>query len=78
MEEDKKLEQNLDTSNEKLHISDVRERLCLGNFTINRPEEWDLENVKLEIRDYDYDSTSISIDDLRLLHTYIGEILNVL
>jgi hypothetical protein len=33
----------------KLHISDVRERLCLGNFTINRPEEWDLENVKLKI-----------------------------
>jgi hypothetical protein len=62
----------------KLHISDVRERLCLGNFTINRPEEWDLENVKLEIQDYDYDSTSISIKDLRLLHTYIGEILNVL
>jgi hypothetical protein len=68
----------LDNSDKKLHISDVRERLCLGNFTINRPEEWDLENVKLEIRDYDYDSTSISIYDLRLLHTYIGEILNVL
>jgi hypothetical protein len=66
------------TSDKKLNISDVRERLCLGNFTINRPEEWDLENVKLEIRDYDYDSTSISIDDLRLLHTYIGDILNVL
>jgi len=68
----------LNNTDKKLHISDVRERLCLGNFTINRPEEWDLENVKLEIRDYDYDSTSISIDDLRLLHTYIGEILNVL
>ena len=59
-------------------ISDVRERLCLGNFTINRPEEWDLENVKLEIQDYDYDSTKISIGELRILHTYIGEILNVL
>lgn len=68
----------VNNTDKKLHISDVRERLCLGNFTINRPEEWDLENVKLEIRDYDYDSTSISIDDLRLLHTYIGEILNVL
>jgi len=63
-------------TDKKLHISDVRERLCLGNFIINRPEEWDLETVKLEIRDYDYDSTSISIEDLRLLHTYIGEILN--
>ena len=62
----------------KLHISDVRERLCLGKFTISRPEEWDLENVKLEIQDYDYDSTTISIDDLRILHKYIGEILNVL
>ena len=68
----------LDNTDKKLHISDVRERLCVGNFTINRPEEWDLENVKLEIQDYDYDSTNISIDDLRLLHTYIGEILNVL
>jgi hypothetical protein len=68
----------LDNTDKKLHISDVRERLCLGNFTINRPEEWDLENVKLEIQDYDYDSTNISINDLRLLHTYIGEILNVL
>ena len=68
----------LDNTDKKLHISDVRERLCLGNFTINRPEEWDLENVKLEIQDYDYDSTNISINDLRLLHTYVGEILNVL
>jgi hypothetical protein len=59
-----------------LNISDVRERLRLGNFTISRPEEWDLENVKLEIQDYDYDSTKISIDELRILHTYIGEILN--
>jgi hypothetical protein len=77
MNKDNKNSEVNDTD-KKLHISDVRERLCLGNFTINRPEEWDLENVKLEIRDYDYDSTSISIDDLRLLHTYIGEILNVL
>ena len=68
----------LNNTYKKLNISDVRERLCLGKFTINRPEEWDLENVKLEIQDYDYDSTKISIDDLRLLHTYIGEILNVL
>lgn len=68
----------LDNKDKKLHISDVRERLCLGKFTISRPEEWDLENVKLEIQDYDYDSTTISIDDLRILHKYIGEILNVL
>ena len=68
----------VDNTDKKLHISDVRERLCLGNFTINRPEEWDLENVKLEIQDYDYDSTKISIGELRILHTYIGEILNVL
>jgi len=65
-------------NNEKLHISDVRERLCLGKFTINKPQEWDLGNVKLEIQDYDYESTTISIDQLRMLHNYIGEILNVL
>ena len=68
----------LNNTDKKLHISDVRERLCLGNFTINRPEEWDLENVKLEIQDYDYDSTKISMDDLRILYNYIGDILNVL
>ena len=68
----------VENTDKKLHISDVRERLCLGKFTINRPEEWDLENVKLEIQDYDYDSTTISIEDLRILHKYIGEILNVL
>jgi hypothetical protein len=66
------------TMDKKLHISDVRERLRLGKFTINRPEEWDLGNVKLEIQDYDYDSTKISIDELKILHKYIGEILNVL
>ena len=69
---------DVDNTDKKLHISDVRERLCLGKFTINRPEEWDLESVKLEIQDYDYDSTTISIDDLRILHKYIGDILNVL
>jgi len=57
-------------------ITTVRERLCLGKFTIYRPEEYDLEKVKLEIQDYNYDSTTISIDDLRILHKYIGEILN--
>ena len=64
--------------NEKLHISDIEERLCLGNFTINKPQEWDLENVRLKIQDYHYDSTTINIDQLRMLHNYIGEILNVL
>lgn len=68
----------LDNRDKKLHITDIRERLCLGKFTINRPVEWDLENVKLEIQDYDYDTTTISIDDLKILHKYIGEILNVL
>lgn len=54
----------------------MKDKLCLGTFTINKPEPWDLENVRLEIKDYDYDSTKISIDELKLLHTYIGEILN--
>ena len=53
-----------------------KKQLCLGSFTINKPEEWDLENVKLEIQDCDYDSTKISIDELKTLHAYIGEILN--
>lgn len=60
---------------------DIKESLSLsssesyGSFTINKPKEWDLENVELEIREYDYDSTKISIEDLRMLHKYIGDIL---
>jgi len=60
----------------KLHISDVRKSLSLGNFTINKPKEWELDEVELEIRDYDYDSTKISVDDLKALRYYIDEILN--
>lgn len=51
-------------------------KIHLGNFTINKPEEWDPDNVKLEISDYDYDSTLISIEDLKVLHKFIGEIIN--
>jgi hypothetical protein len=68
--------ENIDNIDKEIPISDVKERLCLGNFTINKPEKFDLENVKLEIKNYDYDSTSISIDELRILHAYIGHILN--
>lgn len=55
--------------------SDVASKLCLGNFTINKPDEWDLDSVKLEIKDYDYDSTNISIDSLKILNNYIDDIL---
>ena len=56
----------------------VRESLSLGNFTINKPKEWALDEIELEIRDYDYDSTKISVDDLKALRCYIDEILNSL
>jgi hypothetical protein len=54
---------------------DVEDFLRLGKFRINKPSEYDSENVLLEINDYDYDSTTISIDELKLLHDYIGQIL---
>jgi len=42
---------------------------------INAPVEWNLDKVKIEIFDYDYDSTEISIDELEILYNHIGEIL---
>lgn len=56
-------------------MEDINNSLRLGNFTISKPKDWDLDNVKLEISDYDYDSTNISIDNLRTLYEYIGTIL---
>lgn len=53
----------------------MEENLRLGGFTINKPREWDLENVEIEINEYDYNSTKISINDLKILHEYIGDIL---
>lgn len=50
-------------------------KLRLGNFSISKPTEWDKNNVKLEISDYDYDSTNITIEDLKILYEYIGNIL---
>jgi hypothetical protein len=42
MEEDKNLEQNLDKSNEKLHISDVIPRYKFGTYhTDNETHEYD-------------------------------------
>tara|TARA_R110000796_G_scaffold201848_1_gene318077 strand:- start:2 stop:220 length:219 start_codon:yes stop_codon:yes gene_type:complete len=70
-EENKNTEKQCD-----IHV--VRESLSLGNFTINKPEDWALDEIKLEIRDYDYDSTKISVDDLKALRCYIDEILNSL
>ena len=70
-EENKNTEKQCD-----IHV--VRESLSLGNFTINKPKDWALDEIELEIRDYDYDSTKISVDDLKALRCYIDEILNSL
>ena len=51
----------------------INESLTLGHFIINRPPDWDLNCIKLEINDYD--STNIDISDLKLLHYYISSIL---
>lgn len=60
------------------NIHDIRDSLSLGNFTIHKPEEWALDEVILEINDYDYVSTKISVNDLKFLRAYINEILNSL
>ena len=68
-----------DSCNKRLaEDSTIRDSLSLGNFTINKPKEWALDEVELEIRDHDYDSTKINIDDLKVLRNYIDEILNSL
>ena len=46
---------------------EFKESLQLGKFTINKPKEWALDEVELEINDYDYVSTNITINDLRML-----------
>lgn len=51
------------------------DKLRLGNFSISKPKKWNKNNVKLEISDYDYDSTNITIEDLKILYEYIGNIL---
>jgi hypothetical protein len=45
MKKDKKLEQNLDKSNEKLHISDVIHRSALKKFKNKNTWEWNLMQV---------------------------------
>lgn len=62
--------------NIKPKLSDLSESLTLGNFTINKPKEWDKDNVVVEISDYDHESTSISIGDLKILQNYINTILD--
>lgn len=74
-------------STQKQHLSDIMQyddelglydidSLKLGGFTINPPDEWDLETVELEIEDFDYDSTKITIDQLKTLRDYINIIIN--
>jgi len=53
----------------------VNKYLQIGTFTISKPEEWDKNIVKVEIQDYDYDSTELNMDQLKILHAYIGQIL---
>ena len=55
---------------------EFKESLQLGKFTINKPKDWALDEVELEINDYDYVSTNITINDLRMLGSYIDFILN--
>ena len=40
---------------------EFKESLQLGKFTINKPKEWALDEVELEINDYDYVSTNITM-----------------
>lgn len=58
-----------------MDVKDLPPKLQLGQFTINKPIE-ECDDIELEIRSYDYESTKISIDDLKSLHHYIGNILN--
>lgn len=60
----------------ELNLDKVSDKLSIGNFTINKPKEWETNLVELEIKDYDYDSTKIELDDLKALYLYIGQILN--
>lgn len=52
------------------------DKLTINGLTIKKPTEWDADNVHFEINNYDYDSTMISIEDLKVINEYISEILN--
>lgn len=52
----------------------MENKLTIGNLTINKPTEWDIDKVEFQISEYDYDSTKVDISDLKTLYDYIGEI----
>jgi hypothetical protein len=54
----------------------MENKLKVGNLTINKPEIWNPNNVVFEIQDYDYESTTITIEQLEEIYNYIGKILN--
>jgi hypothetical protein len=60
---------------QKKKNDDIPESLTLNKFKINAPNEWDPDEIVLEINDCDYESTRISFDDLKKLYEYIGKIL---
>lgn len=53
---------------EKLKM--LRESMTVGKLTIHKPEACETDEVDVGIQNYDYDSTKIEIDDLKILHTY--------
>ena len=55
---------------------EFKESCQIGNFIINKPKEWASDVVELEIDGYDYVSTKITINDLKILKNYIDFILN--
>ena len=54
----------------------INPQLVLNSFTINKPEKWEPDLAKIEIKEYNYDSTKLNLEELRELYDYIGNILN--
>lgn len=79
MEEDKKLEQNLYNSNEKLHISDIRERLisALDKVCEKRGNRFG-EDIYIGHMGGNYDYELSPIDTDELIDSLIEEYENAL
>jgi len=53
----------------------MKDKLKINYLEIYKPPEWNDNRVTIEIHNYDYDSTTLSIDELKILKEYISEII---
>ena len=53
----------------------MAKNITLNKLTINKPFDWDVCHVQIEITNYDNDYTKLSIDDIKVMRDFLNEIL---